>query len=341
MGAFYKMILGMSFLAAFSVLGCQSTGPVAAGTSEGNLGITVAGEKTYILDWTGRTSGRPANPDWLGDAEEQNFTKYKEVYGIQSGICRLSIGEGADLKAAQMRATIGFAERVARQLATTVSNKSAQLARTGSMNDATAQAIEERTRTQSKADITGGELKTEYFKLIETVDSNTGKSAKKYWVYQIYVFPEDIWNQLQIKYLRSVIGEIPQNLKPEQREVAAMLNEMDQDERHPIELDQKQREQKLEAEKRMLDAQIDLLPAQQEAAARAELARLNQEALNERGRINADAAVAMKKAMEEGKVQQAAYLSGDPALQSAVGITAADAAYVNAKYLGMAAAILD
>jgi hypothetical protein len=48
----------------------------------------------------------------------------------------------------------------------------------------------------------------------------------------------------------------------------------------------------------------------------------------------------MVKAIEEGNQQKAAYLSGDPALQSAATIRAADAEVVNARALDMAAAIL-
>ena len=90
----------------------------------------------------------------------------------------------------------------------------------------------------------------------------------------------------------------------------------------------------------MVDAQIALMPAQQEAAAKAELAKLNQEALSERSRINADARVAMEKAIAEGRTQEAAYLSGDPILQAAATVTAADGDVINSRWLAMAADIL-
>jgi hypothetical protein len=332
---------------AVLLAGCITPGNVAGPPASespaqpaSNSGMRIAGEKTTLVDWTGRTSGRAPNPDWLGDAEEGLYAKFQETYGVTDGVCRIAIGSGADLRAAQMRVSMNFARQVAKDLATKVSTKAAELARSGGMNDATAQAIEERTTTQSTADISGSQMRTEYFKKLETEDSRTGKVTTQYVVYQVHVFRQDVWDQLQMSYLRKVIGDLPANLKPEQREIATLLDRMDYDERHPVVLDQQQREQRLEAEKRMVDAQIALMPAQQEAAAKAELAKLNQEALSERSRINADARVAMEKAIAEGRTQEAAYLSGDPILQAAATVTAADGDVINSRWLAMAADIL-
>jgi len=315
-------------------------GGAAAGGIQFSSGVNYEGEKTYVRDWTSRLDGESPVPDWLGSAQKGNFSRYMAEFGVTDSVCRIAVGNGADQRAAQMRANMNFSRMVARDLAQKVSVKAAELARSGGMEDATAQAIEERTTVQSTVEISGGKMNTEFFRKLETVDPVTNAAKSSYVVYQIYVFPQDTWNALLVTYLRKVIGEMPANLKPEQREVAALLDQMEADERHPIELSQKQAEQRVDAEKRMVDAQIDLLPEQQKAAAEAELARLNQEALSERDRIDADARVAMTEAMAKGRVQEAAYLSRDPALQSAAVVTARDADVVNATAMDMAAQIL-
>jgi len=48
----------------------------------------------------------------------------------------------------------------------------------------------------------------------------------------------------------------------------------------------------------------------------------------------------MTEAIAKGRVQEAAYLSGDPALQSAAVITVQDAEVINARAMALAAQIL-
>jgi hypothetical protein len=339
----FKAVLFTATCAAIISCGTTSGGASAGGggnSAKFNSGVSNIGEKTTVVDWTGRLNGGEPVPAWLASAENGNFTKFMDEFQITGSVCRVAVNTAQDLRAAQDRAQMAFARQLAQDLATKVNVKSAELARNGGMDEATAQAIETRTTAQSSVEISGGMLRTEFWKKYQTENQQTGAVKTQVTVYRIYVFPQNTWDQLLVTYLRKVIGEMPQNLKPEQKEVLALINEMEKDERHPIELSQKQAEQKVEAEKRMVDAQVNLMPAQQEAAANAELARINQEALTDRTRISGENRTAMVKAIEEGNQQKAAYLSGDPALQSAATIRAADAVAVNARALDMAAAIL-
>jgi hypothetical protein len=338
----FNAVLFTAICAAVISCGTTSGGASTGGgnSAKFNSGVTYNGEKTTVVDWTGRLDGEDPIPTWLASAQKGNFTKFMNEFQITESVCRIAIGSGADLKAAQMRAQMNFARQITQDLATKVNVKTAELARSGGMDDATAQAIEERTTTQSNAEISGAMSKTEFYRKIQTENPQTGTVKTQFIVYRLYVFSQNVWDQLLVTYLKKVIGDIPQNLKPEQKEVVALIDQMEKDERHPIELSQKQAEQKVEAEKRMVDAQINLMPAQQEAAAKAELAKINQEALTDRTRVRGENRTAMVKAIEEGNQQKAAYLSGDPALQAAATIRAADAEVVNTRALDMAAAIL-
>jgi hypothetical protein len=346
MGKKFVLICTAVMLFSMLVSGCGSTASKTTPAVTENAkpanesGVTVAAMKTKILDWQGRTANTPAIPTWLGPATLGNYTAYETAYNIQAGnsLFRFSIGYGADVRAAQMRADMNYARIIAKELQQSISNFAAEKARSGSMTQATASAIEEITKTKSEAEITGHQKKTEFWQMTDAEDPLTGKTTRQVIVYQVWSIEPNAWAATTAKYIREVIGEIPANLTLEQREVTNMLTQMMDDARHPVVLSQEQAKMKVEAEKRMVDAQINLLPAQQKAAADAELARINQEALTARTAIRAEQRTAQTQALSDGRVQQAAYLSGDPVLMSAASTTAADAAWVNA--MNIAASIL-
>jgi hypothetical protein len=327
--------------ALFSKSGASNGTSVERGAKPNNeSGVTVAAMKTTILDWQGRTLNEPAIPAWLGPAMRNDFTAYESAYNVRSGsdLFRYSTGYGADVRAATMRADMNYARVIAKELQQSISNFAAEKARSGDMTQATASAIEEITKTQSKADITGHQKKIEFWQLTDSEDPMTGKTTRQVIVYQIYSIAPDAWAATTAKYIKEVIGEMPSNLTLEQREVSNMVTEMMNDARHPVVLSQEQARNKVEAEKRMVDAQINLMPAQQKAAADQELARINQEAITARTTIKAEQRAAQTEALADGRVQQAAYLSGDPVLQAAAATTPADADWVNAQMI--AASIL-
>ena len=339
------IMVAVVFLALVSSCASRPATAQASGASDGarpsnESGVTVAAMKTSILDWQGRTVNTPPIPTWLGPATMGDYTMYEAAYGIQanSGLLRFSTGLGADVRAGTMHADINYARVIARELQQSISVYAAEKARSGSMTQETAQAIEEITKTKSEADITGHQKRTEFWQLTDSEDPLTGRTTRQYIVYQIYSINPEAWAATTAKYIRDVIGEMPANHTLEQREVADMLTEMMNDARQPLVLSQEQARMKLEAENRMIDAQINLMPAQQDAAARAELARINQEAITERTTVRAEQQTAQAQALADGRAQQAAYLSGDPVLRAAASTTPADAAWVNA--MNIAASIL-
>jgi hypothetical protein len=327
--------------ALFSKSGASNGTSAGLGAKPNNeSGITVAAMKTTILDWQGRTLNEPAIPAWLGPAMRSDFTAYESAYNVRSGsaLFRSSMGYGADVRAATMRADMNYARVIAKELQQSLSNFAAEKARSGDISQATASAIEEITKTQSKADITGHQKKTEFWQLTDSEDPLTSTTTRQVIVYQIYSINPNAWAATTAKYIKEVVGELPANLTLEQRDVSNMLTEMMNDARHPVILSQEQARNKAEAEKRMVDAQINLMPEQQKAAADQELARINQEAITARTSIKAERRTAQTEALAAGRTQQAAYLSGDPVLQAAASTTPADVDWVNAQMI--AASIL-
>ena len=316
---------------ALLIAGCASSTAGTEGVTPSNeSGTTIAAMKSTIRDWQGRSLNAPAIPAWLEPATRSDFRPYETASNFQegSGLFRFSIGYGADVRAATMRADMNYARIIARELQQSISVFAAEQALAGNMDQQTATAIEERTKTQTQADITGHQKRTEFWQLVETEDPKTRRTTRQYVMYQIYSINPDAWAATTAKYIKQVVGDT--SLSREQKVVSDMVTQMMDDARHPTVLSQEQAKAKLDAEQRMLNAQINLMPAQQEAAARAELAKINQDAITARTTAAAEQRTAQTQALADGRAQQAAYLSGDPALKAAASVTPADAAWVNA-----------
>ncbi len=314
--------------ALLALASCASIPNAPQNSAPSNSNVKVAGNKKYIRDWTGSSLGTEAIPDWLGPALLGNFDKARAHFGIDGDIIKSSEGSGADYRAAQMRANANYARKVARELQQSIAVYAAEKARTGSMSEATKEALEEATQTQSHVEITGHENKADFWQIIDEEDALTGKMQRKCVFYQIYVIPAKTWARTTGKYLKSVLGELPEDLTPEEADVKEMIKTMMDDTRHPKVMTQKEREQELEYSRRMLDAQVDLAPAKQKAAAQQELLKLAQEGKTERAKISADAQTKQVEARADANAT--AYLSGNKSLQAAKTITPADENWLDA-----------
>lgn len=140
-----------------------------------------------------------------------------------------------------MRATANYARTVARDLQQSIKAYLADKARSGSMTDASKQATEEVTQTQSHVEITGHENKGEFWQAIDEEDAVTGKMTRKVVLYQIYVIPAQTWVRTTAKYLKSVPGELPEDLTPDEKDVRDMVKTMMDDARHPTVMTQQEK----------------------------------------------------------------------------------------------------
>lgn len=335
-----KILIGFAAIAALMATSCGSTSGVSSNASTkpaSNSGVTVAGKETVVVDWDGRTLGTEATPAWLAPAVRGDFSAYISAFKKKdSDVYRRSTGTGADVRAATMRADMAYARTIARELQQSINVFAAEQARAGNISDATRQAIEEVTQTQSNAEITGHQKATEYWQQVVEVDPVSGEKKSSYIVYQIYQIPANTWAQTTAKYVKQVLGGVADELSPEQDFVKNLVGQMMNDARFPTVMSQEEAKQKAEINKQMADVQASLAPAQQKAAAEQELAKIMQSGKTERAKIAADASVKKTEAVADAK--KAAYLSGSPVYESAATVTAADKEWADAEAL--AASIL-
>lgn len=316
---------------AFVAAGCASTGELEKHetkevSKENASGVTVAANKTYLRDWSGRTTGTEAIPTWLRSAVLGDYSKYMADFGIDetNGVIRMSVFEekSKDLRGAQARANLQYARNVARELRQSIETWAAESMTSGGISEATRDAIGERTKTYSQAEITGHQMKTEFWQLVDVEDARTGKSSQHYVIYQVYVINPQAWAATTAKYIKEVIGDLPRSMTLD------MLKEMIDDARHPVVMIQKELEDTLEAKKKMLEIELegerkkqDLMGEEMKTNRAVTLAKIVQDGKTEREQIRANAKTDMVNA---------ALLSKDPVLQSAASTSSADEDWINA-----------
>src|SRR5574344_236881 len=343
-----KKIISVALI-AFAVIvatGCASTNTaeksaVQAEKKTNANGVEVAGYKTTIRDWSGRTVGTEAVPGWLEPATRGNFTKFiaqNDLSGSSSEY-RLAVFDAgtADVRGAEMRVEMAYARKIARELSQSINTWAAQSTNSGSLDTKTRDAISERTQTQSTAEITGHKQIYQFWQIVE-IDDGSGKTEKHAIIYQIYQINPDAWAKTVAKYIKQVVGDLPNDVTVEQSQVNDMLKTMMNDAHNPIELTQQQQKQALEADKKMLDLDakskekdIDLKDEQLEKEKQLALVTISQNGETERTKIRTDAATAQTKSLADAKA--VAYASGNPVAQQAASITKDDADWVNAMSL--------
>jgi len=301
-------------------------------TNESNT--RVKANETVIVDWMGRTANAPSNPNWIVEVACNNYDNAAERLGRPTGtnIYRGLIIAGPDLRGAQMRADAEFARTIAKELHESINVFLASSA-SQSMNDATHEAIQERLQTRSEVEISGAKRVAEFWQNVVETDSVSGKQTRQTVLYRLFEFDRQDWAAITGGYVQKILNQLPQRQRPNEREVTSMLQNMLNDARHPIEMSQKERVAQLEAQQKMLDAQINLMPAQQRDAARIELAKINSETAITMGKQRADASVARTDAIAASNAERAAYASGSPILRTAASVVPADAAIIDAAQL--------
>ena len=320
---------------------CATTGGTGAAAdsaavkkAQNESGVTVQANKTYLRDWTARSLGGEARPAWLAPAFLGDYGKYNTQFGLGDDyVVRVSTVSAADVRGAQLRADIGYARALAKELQQSVNNFVADSTRSGAIDKATCEAIQEVTKAQSSVEITGHEKRTEFWHIVDEEDALSGKTTRKCVLYQVYVIPATTWARTTATYLKKVLGDMPEDLSPDEQYVADLVGQMMQDARHPTVMTQKQKEQELALSKKMVEAQIDLAPAEQKAAAQRELVKIVQDAQTERTEIRNKAQTQQVQSLAEAQTMAA--MSGNPVVQSAALITPADKEWLDAESLAM------
>jgi hypothetical protein len=283
----------------------------------------------------GRAARAPSIPKWIEDIQFNRFDAAAESLGetgIGNSIFRGLTTSGPDVRGAQMRADAEFARTIAKELQQSINVHLASSA-SGGINEATKEAIGEITQINSEVEMSGARVVKEFWQNVEDKDPSNGRITKSTLLYRFYAFNRDDWAAITGGYVQKILDQLPLRLQPDEEQVRTMLQNMLNDARRPIELNQQQLEQQLEAQQKMIDAQIGLMPAEQRAAAKQELARINSQTAIALGEQRADASVQRAEASAAASAEQAAYASGNSVLTAAASTTAADAVLVNAARL--------
>ena len=305
----------------------------AKSTSESNT--RVQANETVIVDWMGRTANAPPRPSWIVEVASTNFDNAAQRLGRPTGssIYRGLMITGPDLRGAQMRADAEFARTIAKELHESINSYLASDAASGSMNAATREGMTQSLQTRSEVEISGARRAAEFWQNVVVTDSLSGRQTQETLLFRLYEFDSQDWAAITGGYVQKVLDKLPQRQQPNEREARNMMQQMLNDARHPVVMSQQERVAQLEAQQKMIDAQINLMPAQQRDAARAELARINSQTAITLGQQRADASVARAEAYTASNAEQAAYASGNPILVRAASTTVADRDIVNAARL--------
>ena len=298
--------------------------PEAASRSETN--VTIRALDSAIVDWRGRMANNPAIPEWVQDLALDYFDEAARKLGQQAGGTGANIYRGfpmtgADLRGAEMRADAYFARLVAKELQTSVNTYLVESSNSN-ISDATKEHIKEITQTRSEVTFSGQRLIGEHWQIVDTKDGN--RTTRQTILYRLYSVSAQDWARLAGAYMQMILNQLPVGQSVEEREVTEMLQYMLNQSRQRDGLTLQERQAELDAQQRMIDAQINMMPQQQRAAAATELARIQAE--TDRSNVQAVTASA---------AEMAAYGSANPALRSAASTTVADAPLVDAAKLAL------
>ncbi len=242
------LVLGM--------LGCASTKSVDP-TLKINVDDGV--DKVVVIDWTDRTLGEVAAPQWLKNMRRGNSDTFKQQWGTDANrVVKVSMATGKTEATAQALSRAGFAYTQAAELSQKVIGRVGQ-----GLNDVGQLEAVYVAASETKADMTGLREESGFFQKVRTTKAGTKEQSEQYIYYTVYSMDKGTWDNLCKKYLMDVMGGADLTTET-QKKVGALFSEM-----------------KADADKKDSAKQ-----AEEEALYKAQMARLEAE----RAKANADAA---------------------------------------------------
>ncbi len=242
------LVLGMS--------GCASTKSVDP-TLKVNVDDDV--DKVVVIDWTDRTLGEVAAPQWLKNMRRGNSDTFKQAWGTDANrVVKVSMATGKTEATAQALSRAGFAYTQAAELSQKVIGRVGQ-----GLNDVGQLEAVYVAASETKADMTGLREETGFFQKVRTTKAGTKEQSEQYIYYTVYSMDKGTWDNLCKKYLMDVMGGADLTTET-QKKVGALFSEM-----------------KADADKKDAAKQ-----AEEEALYKVQMARLEAE----RAKANADAA---------------------------------------------------
>lgn len=242
------LVLGMA--------GCASTKSVDP-TLKINVDDGV--DKVVVIDWTDRTLGEVAAPQWLKNMRRGNSDTFKQQWGTDANrVVKVSMATGKTEATAQALSRAGFAYTQAAELSQKVIGRVGQ-----GLNDVGQLEAVYVAASETKADMTGLREEAGFFQKVRTTKAGTKEQGEQYIYYTVFSMDKGTWDNLCKKYLMDVMGGADLTTET-QKKVGALFSEM-----------------KADADKKDSAKQ-----AEEEALYKAQMARLEAE----RAKANADAA---------------------------------------------------
>lgn len=242
------LVLGMA--------GCASTKSVDP-TLKINVDDGV--DKVVVIDWTDRTLGEVAAPQWLKNMRRGNSDTFKQQWGTDANrVVKVSMATGKTEATAQALSRAGFAYTQAAELSQKVIGRVGQ-----GLNDVGQLEAVYVAASETKADMTGLREESGFFQKVRTTKAGTKEQSEQYIYYTVFSMDKGTWDNLCKKYLMDVMGGADLTTET-QKKVGALFSEM-----------------KADADKKDSAKQ-----AEEEALYKAQMARLEAE----REKANADAA---------------------------------------------------
>lgn len=242
------LVLGMA--------GCASTKSVDP-TLKINVDDGV--DKVVVIDWTDRTLGEVAAPQWLKNMRRGNSDTFKQQWGTDANrVVKVSMATGKTEATAQALSRAGFAYTQAAELSQKVIGRVGQ-----GLNDVGQLEAVYVAASETKADMTGLREESGFFQKVRTTKAGTKEQNEQYIYYTVFSMDKGTWDNLCKKYLMDVMGGADLTTET-QKKVGALFSEM-----------------KADADKKDSAKQ-----AEEEALYKAQMARLEVE----RAKANADAA---------------------------------------------------
>lgn len=242
------LVLGMA--------GCASTKSVDP-TLKINVDDGV--DKVVVIDWTDRTLGEVAAPQWLKNMRRGNSDTFKQQWGTDANrVVKVSMATGKTEATAQALSRAGFAYTQAAELSQKVIGRVGQ-----GLNDVGQLEAVYVAASETKADVTGLREESGFFQKVRTTKAGTKEQSEQYIYYTVFSMDKGTWDNLCKKYLMDVMGGADLTTET-QKKVGALFSEM-----------------KADADKKDSAKQ-----AEEEALYKAQMARLEAE----RAKANADAA---------------------------------------------------
>lgn len=207
------LVLGMA--------GCASTKSVDP-TLKINVDDGV--DKVVVIDYTDRTLGEVAAPQWLKNMRRGNSDTFKQQWGTDANrVVKVSMAIGKTEATAQALSRAGFAYTQAAELSQKVIGRVGQ-----GLNDVGQLEAVYVAASETKADMTGLREESGFFQKVRTTKAGTKEQSEQYIYYTVFSMDKGTWDNLCKKYLMDVMGGADLTTET-QKKVGALFSEMKAD----------------------------------------------------------------------------------------------------------------